>query len=281
MELIKNTGEIQALITKVKGKNQGFITNFYLSASKQEIYIQDNLLTYISTSMTEFILFKIHDYYKLYYISTSYNDLKHDLDELTLPKDIIVCELFGKGGLHQERMAIQNYGFKEYGKLINYTKINKKLREPKLLYDNILYAEINDLDEILNIMSESFNKYIDLNMTVNEIKLNIVEKNVIKILDDNNNIAGFAIFSITTGSAFPIITAVKNKYKDTNIGFYLFMALNELYQNSKKISVYVRDDNSYLKEYYKKMKYIESGIESIICIKNNSNKEIEILKPIN
>ena len=79
MENIKTLEELKSFITYIKEKQQGYITNFYISSERIAILIKAECLFYIKYENTVFIFMKINDYMKLYYFSTNYSTLSNDL----------------------------------------------------------------------------------------------------------------------------------------------------------------------------------------------------------
>lgn len=280
MELISSTSEIQNYISFIKHLNKGFITNFFLSVSKQQLYINDKLLYTVKMDNTVFIFLKIHNYYKLFYFSSSYDDLKNDLIQLKLPSTIIICEIIKKGSFDEENNILENNGFKKYSRLIHFTKKMKNTALSASMPSCLDYACIDDFNEIKSIMEQSFNKYIDINMTDSEIKQYINDKNVL-LLKDSNVIAGFVIFDIKNGRAHGIMGGVRPEYKNSYLSIIMHTYAFKLYDTAKFFSGFVREDNTYLLDYYRKLHYIEDGLQTVIYYKENNLQHIEPIIPMN
>ena len=283
MEKIKNIEEIQSFITYIKEKNQGYITNFYISSERIAILIKAECLFYIKYENTVFIFMKINDYIKLYYFSINYSKLSNDLlnlDSLDFKNIILICDIMGKGELLGEKEVFKKHGYKEYGSLIHFTKQMKNIDKPLKLPDNLKYATLDDFDEIISIIHSQFNKYIDINFMDEEIKQYIEKKQTIKILDDKGKLAGFFVFDFKGKKVYAIIAAVKKEYKNTFYSFSLFSYANEIYDRYKLWSGFVRDDNEYLLKYYRKLKCIEDGLKIFIYYKEYG-KKIEDIIPLN
>ena len=233
----------------------------------------------MSTPYKNFLMVLI----KLYYFSTNYSTLSNDLlnlDSLDFKNVILICDIMGKGELLEEKEVFKKHGYKEYGSLIHFTKQMKNIDKPLKLPDNIKYATLDDFDEIISIIHSQFNKYIDINFMDEEIKQYIEKKQTIKILDDKGKLAGFFVFDFKGKKVYAIIAAVKEEYKNTFYGFNLFSYATQIYDNYKLWSGFVRDDNQYLLEYYRKLKYIEDGLKIFIYYKEYG-KIIENKIPLN
>lgn len=282
MQEITNVKDISNFITDIKIKRKGFISNMFLSEEKLNIYISEHRLFFVKEENTYFIFFKIHDYYRLYYFSINYDELNKSLNKLVLPKNIIVCELLGKNGLENECNVLENNKFKKYSTIINFSKKNKNINTDEMVFPEcIRYAKQEDYTAIKTILFDLFNRFIDINMTVEEIKYNIDKQNVIVVENENQEVIGFAIYSITNGKGFTNISGIKPEYKQTLYGKILYMTLNELYTHSAFTSLFVREDNDYLMNYYKKLKYTETGLVSIIYYIENGDDKITAIKPMN
>lgn len=280
MELIKSIEELQSLISYIKLQNKGFITNFFISQNKQHMYIEDTILYYKKCKSTVFIFLHLHDYFKLYYFACSYNDLSESLAECDMPESIIICELIGKGAMSDEKNILVDNGFSKYSKLIHFTKKMNNFNRTLVFPENMRYACLYDFDGIKSIMNNQFNKYVDINMTDAEI-MNYINNKSVVIVEYDKEVAGFTIFNIKSGRVQAIMGGVKNEYKGTYISVILFDYVFRLYDNSKFFSGFVREDNEYLLNYYRKSKYIEDGLYSEILYKECGNKKIEKIIPIN
>lgn len=280
MVLITDISEIRQFITYIKLQHKDFLSNFYLSQDKQELYISEQLLYFQKYSGTVFLFLCIHDYYKLYYFSSSYDALKNDIAKINCSDKIIVCELIGRESLYNEQKVLKDAGFTYYSRLIHFTKkmnnFNRTLNFPK----NMRYACIDDFNGIKSIMNNQFNKYVDVNMIDAEI-INYINNKSVIIVEYNKEVAGFTIFNIKSGRVHAIMGGVKNEYKGTYISVMLFDFVFRLYDNSKFFSGFVREDNEYLLNYYRKSKYIEDGLYSVIFYKECGNKKIEKIIPMN
>ena len=186
----------------------------------------------------------------------------------------------GKGELLGEKEVFKKHGYKEYGSLIHFTKQMKGLESPLIMPENIKYAILDDYKDIVDIIHKQFNKYIDINFIGEEIKNYISKKQAIKIVDDKGNLAGIFMFEFRGKKVYAIIAAVKEEYKNTFYGFNLFSYATQIYDRYKLWSGFVRDDNQYLLEYYRKLKYIEDGLKIFIYYKEYG-KIIENKIPLN
>lgn len=280
MELIKSIEELQSLISYIKLQNKGFITNFFISHNKQCMYIEDTILYYKKCKSTVFIFLHLHDYFKLYYFACSYNDLSESLAECDMPESIIICELIGKSAMSDEKNILADNGFSKYSKLIHFTKkMNNSNREIK--FPNcIRYGTNDDFPAIKSIMYAQFNKYVDINLTDNEI-LHYINNQSCVVVVDNNIVIGFSIYDIQTKRMHAIIGGLKSEYKDSFFGVILFDFLIKLHGTANIVSAFVREDNEYLLNWYRKLDYKEDGLYSEIFYKENGNEKIDKIIPMN
>ncbi len=273
MQLIYSLEQIQDFINWVKSKQLGFITNFFISSKKQSLYINDKLLFFYKANNTIIILLELHNFYKLYYFSTNYNDLAMDLNRIKLPKTILTCEILSKNDIMNEDIALTKNGFQQYGKIVNFHKkmdnINNKFKLPK----HIRYAKHADRHKIIDLIFKSFNKYIDINMTISEIIYYIDNNNVI-VVDNDGDIIGFAIYTHLNGQLYPMLASIKEEYRNTTFGTLLYITLDRLYKHAKFVSFFVREDNTYMINYYNKNNYIKTGLYSILYYKENGIDKI-------
>lgn len=272
MQIVNSLEQLQDLAAYIKDKQAGYITNFFISQEKQNLYINDKLLSFYKKENTVIMLLELHDFYKLYYFSTDYNNLSADLGSVTLPSNIITCEILSKDSINNEEAVLTINGFKKYGKLINFYKRMTNINNPFIMPKYIRYADHNDSNAVIDLIFQSFNKYIDINMTVSEIKY-YINNNVI-VLDKDGEIIGFAIYTSANGQLYPMLASVKKEYRNTNFGTLLYITLDRLYKRSKFVSFFVREDNTYMLEYYNNNQYSKSGLYSVTYYKENGNDKI-------
>lgn len=280
MKKITDITEIHQIITDIKLHHQNFISNFYLSQDKQELYIQENLLFVVKYEKTIFLFLLLHDYYKLYFFSASYEDLQNDIKKIDVMDKIIICELMGRHSLDKEQMILEDAGFTYYSRLIQmYKKMQASKRNIKFP-PNIVYAEKEDVDEIWQLLLDNFNKYVDINIIKKELENYIKDKHVI-ITKEHGKIVAFCVYFVTKGKGEGRYLYIDKDYKDTLLGVMFMSIMLELLNGAKYLSGFVREDNKYLFSFYEKLNFQYGDLKNIIYCKVPDEQVIDEIKPMN
>ena len=280
MKKITDITEIHQIITDIKLHHQNFISNFYLSQDKQELYIQENLLFVVKYEKTIFLFLLLHDYYKLYFFSASYEDLQNDIKKIDVMDKIIVCELMGRHSLDKEQMILENAGFTYYSRLIQmYKKMQASKRNIKFS-PNIVYAEKEDVDEIWQLLLDNFNKYVDINIIKKELENYIKDKHVI-ITKEHGKIVAFCVYFINKGKGEGRYLYIDKNYKDTVLGALYTSIMLSLVNQAQYQSGFVSEDNKYLLDFDLKLGYKYGQVNDIIYYKAFNGVSIEPIKPMN
>lgn len=280
MKKITDITEIHQIITDIKIQHQGFISNFYLSQDKQELYIKEKLLFVVKYEKTIFLFLLLHDYYKLYFFSASYEDLQNDIKKIDVMDKIIVCELMGRHSLDKEQMILENAGFTYYSRLIQmYKKMQASKRNIKFP-PNIVYAEKEDVDEIWQLLLDNFNKYVDINIIKKELENYIKDKHVI-ITKEHGKIVAFCVYFINKGKGEGRYLYIDKNYKDTVLGALYTSIMLSLVNQAQYQSGFVREDNKYLLDFDLKLGYKYGQVNDIIYYKAFNGVSIEPIKPMN
>ena len=71
-----------------------------------------------------------------------------------------------------------------------------------------------------------------------------------------------------------MLASIKEEYRNTTFGTLLYITLDRLYKHAKFVSFFVREDNTYMINYYNKNNYIKTGLYSILYYKENGIDKI-------
>lgn len=280
MELVKDISELQSFITYIKLQKKEYISNFFLSYEKQLLYIEEKLLYFIKLDNTVFLLLKLHDYFKVYYFSNDYESLKNDINKLQLKDDILICEIMGKHSLDKEKAMLESSGYMYYSSLVHMYKRTKALKKDIKLPANVIYAGKEDIDEIWQLLFEHFNKYVDINIIKKEL-VKFAEDKCVLISKDNGKIVAFCVYFIHKGKGEGRYLYIDETYKTTLLGVTFFSLMLQLLDTCQYVSGFVREDNQYLIDFNKTLKYEMGIIKCFIYAKVPENKYIEEIKPMN
>ena len=282
--LITSINEIKESISKIKQHTNTSVSNLFISDDKLNLFISNQLLYSFQTDKSVFFYLKLHNYFKLYFISHSYEDLYKDLLHLPMPETVITCEILGRDNLENEQKILQQCGFKERGKQIHITKnIKQNTYKDYKFPDCISFASMENYEEIKKFIYSIFDNYLDLSITDAELKYYIQNQTVLKLMV-NGKLAGIAVYDIKGIRIYGILLGVLPEYKGTVYSMILCAVsanLLDIYKTPKLFMGYVREDNPLILDYYKRMKFKEDGLKSIIFYKENGDIIVDELKLLN
>lgn len=153
--------------------------------------------------------------------------------------------------------------FNKIGSLIKLYRKKTQLIEEYIIPNEIEYAMIDDVDEILHIQHSIFDKYVERYLTKEDILNRVINKNII-VYKLNNILIGFMIFHYNGKNCYFDYLAVKNEYKGIGIGTSIFKAAIKLNFNNT-INLWVRHNNKAI-NIYKLCDFMETNLKSDIYI---------------
>ena len=195
------------------------------------------------------------EFYKLYYISETEDNMIHAINNATniiKEKPIIIEYLYKRNQANSLDSIVNNTCFTYYGGILRF------------------------------IHSNIFNKYIDRHIEYSELYTLINNGNVL-IYVDEKRILGCLIYTIR-GKYYHLrywFVDKKNSQHKQGIGKALIKELYNIAGVGKFIEVWSRKDNTIVTEIYEKYGFKKDGLESDIFIYANNSSTIESLNPLN
>ena len=272
MRLISSKNEVYSLIQEVKENNQKYITNLYIDQEKLDTWITERKFYY--TKKEEGLLFfrQTPDFYYLYYSVGSLEQLSVIING-DIPKEILVIDIIGKteDTEHISTIFRQN-GFIIHTCLERYTRINKESTEYYQLGNEITLAEESDGFSITEMMHGNFDKYAEQLYTLQDVLALIKEKKII-VIRDTNMIKGFLIRNILPQSSVLNNFLVNPENRGEKIGSKLLKHYIFESKNTKRMWLWVLNDNEHAINLYKRHGYTSDGLIDLVMILNNKNEQ--------
>ena len=224
------------------------------------------------------------EFYKLYYISETEDNMIHAINNATniiKEKPIIIEYLYKRNQANSLDSIVNNTCFTYYGGIL---RLQKKITIEDIGNKNthISKAVTDNIDEIMGIHSNIFNKYIDRHIEYSEL-YNLINNGNVLIYVDEKRILGCLIYTIR-GKYYHLrywfVDTKKSQHKQ-GIGKALIKELYNIAGVGKFIEVWSRKDNTIVTEIYEKYGFKKDGLESDIFIYANNSSTIESLNPLN
>lgn len=194
-----------------------------------------------------------YNIYKVYFMVDSLESLDNLLTQSKWNKNSSL-EIIDKNDPDKNiKKVFEKYGFIEFTSLqkMSFLSDEQNILESN---ENIIYCDLLDIENLIEIFVNKFNKYSENLPSKNEIKKAIESKSIIKIID-KQKIIGFLWFDMKK-----VLTELRYLFVDENYrGQKLSKRLMEQYLYSvkdvKKKQLWVLEDNMVAINLYKKFAY--------------------------
>lgn len=219
MNNIHSYSQIQETIVAIKSHKKGFITNFYMSEERCNLFINKQLLFCVNEQECIFILQKNYDFYHLHYMTTSKDVLAKYLKVLMkkYPNDIFVSDIVGaKTVVSEISLVYEQCAFEKYIRLYRMSR-TKKLDEPQQLDEHVEFASLEHTKQIQSFFQQYFDPYSEQIPLFDEIQKWIEIQNII-VITEKENIIGFVIFEINGITSYLRYWFTHPNYRDKKIG---------------------------------------------------------------
>lgn len=231
-------------------KNHKEVISNYISQdlSNKEIIFFEN-----ENGLLTFAYDKEYEVYKMYFMVETLEILDNLLTQSKWNKNSSL-EIIDKNEPDNNlKKVFEKYGFIEFTTLqkMSFLGDGKNILEPN---ENIIYCDLQDVEDLIEIFANKFNRYSENLPSKNEIKKAIDAESIIKIID-KQKIIGFLWFDKKK-----VLTELRYLFIDENYrGQKLSKRLMEQYlylvKDVKKKQLWVLEDNMVAINLYKKFAY--------------------------
>jgi len=255
--------ELKPKLIDFRNNNRSLITNYiYQDLSEQKI-----VFFYNENGLLFFIHDEDYDFYKMYFMVSSLNELDTLLNQVKLNK-CITLELIKKNETFscdlKELLAKNSFKdtfvLKRMSTLARYKQLNN-------LNEVIQYCSLEDVELLKRIFKNKFNKYSDRLPSKEEIQTAVKSKSIIKLFN-NEELMGFLWFLNKTSVSELKYLFIDEKYRGQNLSKVLVDQYLHLTNDIKKKQLWVLSDNKKAISLYKKYGYSFEDLEDIIFVRS-------------
>lgn len=278
MKAIANFDEIINFTTKIKNINNLLITNLPINVEKVSKWIAMNQLFYLETEKSFFVLRNNFNYYHLYYISSSIENLFDDLKKFTenfSPK--IVIDIFGET-IYLDTVCKKLYeiGFTIECKLFRMSKINL-LSSANSNSSHTSKGKIKPheeyIEEISDLLKKNFDIIIDQIPTKSEISNFIKSGNALLSISKDKSLKGFILYNKKNKTAIMKYLFVLPKYRNLGVAGKLMNDFMSLCKDTRRLVLWVAEHNANAIAIYKRYGFVSENMFNIVLIKKNKNEK--------
>jgi ribosomal protein S18 acetylase RimI-like enzyme len=237
---------ILSKVKKVKDRNRGYLTNFFLDVPKVELWIKLDLVVSEEIGETVFVCRKNNGFYNLFFITTEIPVLYRDID-LFLKKylnEIFIIDIIQKSSDAEDiKSSLVRNGFYEYTSLVRMSKVT---HEDYLEGANCKYFSFADKVkglEVYRLLQKYFDPYAEQLPLIEEINIWIKKNGIITYSDDNQTIQGFLIFELIGQTSYLRYWFVHPEHREKRIGSTLLRLFFAEGRNTKRQLFWVIESN--------------------------------------
>ncbi len=247
---------------------------------EKTLYYEDTMMMIYKNAV--FLQVDYGSYNKLYYYTQCHIDFIEGLNLINnncpVPN---ILEIVSKNKQNNLQYIINNTLFRYYGGLIRMVK-KIEANDISHISEKISYAEASNIDDIIAVHSDIFNKYIDREIKKTELESKIINKEIY-IYKRHNDILGCLIYS-KKGKIYHLQYWFTNKNKingQKGVGKTLMEALYNTAGVGNFIEVWCRKDNVSVIDIYNKYGFRKDGMESDVLVYCQNSEAVIPLKQLN
>jgi GNAT superfamily N-acetyltransferase len=258
-----------AYTSRIRGRKEGFYTNFFWSDKVHPLWIAQQELTYCELSERTVLFFRKNEGFKnLYYLTADWADLQQLLmNYLSQEADTLVCDLVGREkDLTGAREIFHACGFKERRLLQRMVKVGTVEMDCPPFDSHIVPATGQDLFAVSALLKAHFDKLSEQLPSHQEL-LDWVKEESIFLYKEGNQIGGFIIFDNQGVSLTLRYWFVHPDYRNRHIGSQLYQAMMWAGRASKRQMHWVVSDNENAIVRYQHFGYQFDNLMDVVFVK--------------
>ena len=221
MDRIQSFDQLLKITESVKGKQNGYLTNFYHNPNKVSLWVKNNMLFYLLIEDTLFVLKENSTFYSIFYFTTDIVQLSKALSllRLKLPGNRLIVDIIGnENTIKNIESTFTANSFKPYESLCRMSRANSE-KEPNIS-SNIEYAILEDALSIELLLNQYFDPLCEQIPLLEEI-IEWIELKHILVYKEDKIIEGFLIFDLTGVTSYLRYWFTHPEYRDKKIGSQL------------------------------------------------------------
>ena len=223
MRKVDDFNEINQAVVRIKHYKKKLITNFFPNREKVKIWISNNLFFSIEIKEVVYFLKKNLDFYTLFFIASSNDELDRSLNELLLnfEEEVLMLDIVQREDRSEILNIFYSKSFDMYTSLVRMNRLNHQVDYLAISTDEIREASLHHLIPLNKMLYSFFDKKAEQLPDEKELVKWIKNKNVL-IYEEDNQIGGFLIYEIIGNTLYLRYWFVHPDYREKKIGSRLF-----------------------------------------------------------
>jgi GNAT superfamily N-acetyltransferase len=266
--------EINQAFVSIKNYKKKLVTNFYSSSEKVEIWISKGQFYTIEIREVVYFLKKDSDFYTLFFIASSNDELDISLAELLVDfaGEVLILDIVQRDESSEVLNIFYSKSFNIYTSLVRMNRLNHKLDLQSISSDGIKEASIQHLPSLNNMFYSFFDKKVEQLPDEKELVNWIENKNVL-IYEEDNQIGGFLIYEITGNTLYLRYWFVNPHFREKKIGSKLFKEFEIKGKDTNRHLFWVIRSNENAIKRYKHYGFVEEKMYNFVLTNKNLKYE--------
>jgi ribosomal protein S18 acetylase RimI-like enzyme len=221
---INSIEAIQTLIKMVRDRKKGYLTNLFLDIKKFDLWISLGLLEFEEIGESVFSCRKNKGFDNLYFVTTSLEALKNDLERFlsTHRNELFVTDIVGRTN---DVSALEDiFVFRGFYKYTSLVRMSRIINEPAADGPNkahLFFADKEKGADVHALLQYHFDAYAEQLPLLLEINVWAESNRIIIYSDDAKTLQGFLIFELTGQTSYLRYWFVHPDHREKKIGSML------------------------------------------------------------
>lgn len=273
MRKVIDFDEINQALVKVKNYKKKLTTNFF-SNEKIEIWISKDQLFTIEIGEVVFFLTRNLEFYTLFFIASSIDELDKSLTELlvNLGDEVVMLDIVQREESSGVLDVFYTKSFSLYTSLVRMNRLNHKLDSLSDSSDGIKEASREHLIPLNNMLHSFFDEKAEQLPDEKEL-INWIENKNILIHEEDNLIGGFIIYEIIGNTLYLRYWFVHPDFREKSIGSKLFKAFEAKGKDTNRHLFWVIRSNENAIKRYKHYGFLEEKMYNFVLTNKNIKYE--------
>jgi len=272
MVKVESFDHLLGQIEMVKAKRRGYLTNFYHDRKKVTLWVNRNILYFLSYEDTLFVLKQNNDFFSLFYCTTDFEQLRKTLPLLKaeLAETILVIDIIGNNtSLSKTEQVFLDNSYHNYASLF---RMSRAISEKEIdTYSNICFATPEDALTIESLLNEYFDPLCEQIPFIEEIDEWIELKHIL-VCKEDEFIAGFLIFDLIGITSYLRYWFTHPLHRDKHIGSQLLRRFFFESNSAKRQLFWVLDDNENAIKRYRHYGFESENMYDNVLVSQQINK---------
>lgn len=274
MKKVTDFIEINHAVVKIKNYKKKLVTNFFPNLEKVEIWISKDQFYTIEIGEVIYFIKKNANFYALFFIGSSNEELDKSLTELllNLRDEVLLIDIVQRGEISSVLNVFYSKSFNLYTSLVRMNRLNHRADLLSISADEIKEASRNHLMSLKNMFHSFFDEKAEQLPDEKEL-LNWIENKNVLIFEEDNQIGGFLIYEITGNTLYLRYWFVRPDFREKRVGSKLFNEFETKGKDTNRHLFWVIRSNENAIKRYKHYGFVEEKMYNFVLTNKNIKYE--------